>query len=63
MEQIRIRKVGGSLYCRLPPSFTRKYGLDQGDQLFWVTDETGARIKAVKVEKPDMSEAEFQEAS
>jgi antitoxin component of MazEF toxin-antitoxin module len=54
IDQIKVRRVGKSLYCRVPPSFVRKYGLSQGDQIFWSTDENGARIKAVRVEKPEM---------
>ena len=33
MEQITLRKIGASLYCRVPPSFIRKHNLGPGDFL------------------------------
>jgi hypothetical protein len=50
MEQVVIRRVGPSLYIRVPPSYLRANGLKPGDSFFWIPREGGATLKIVTAE-------------
>jgi antitoxin component of MazEF toxin-antitoxin module len=51
MEQVRLRRIGGTLYIRMPPDFIRTLNLSDGDELFLVPREDGATLKVIRAEQ------------
>jgi antitoxin component of MazEF toxin-antitoxin module len=50
MEQVIIRRVGPSLYIRVPPSYLKAKNLKPGDSFFWIPREGGVTLKIVTPE-------------
>ena len=50
MEQIALRRIGGTLYFRVPVSFVRENGLRPGDSLYWITGKQTATLRVIKAE-------------
>jgi hypothetical protein len=55
MDSLPVRKIGGSLYIRLPFTFRHKFGLKAGDRYEPIPNADGSIIKLIKadeLEKP-----------
>ena len=64
METQKLRKIGGSLYFRLPFTFKHKYDLKEGDPYDCIPNQDGSIIKFIKTEEPTApNNAAGQEAS
>jgi hypothetical protein len=50
MEQITLRRIGGSLYFRMPPRFIHMHNLKEGDAFFWTPGRDGTSLKIIKSE-------------
>jgi len=52
MQTQKIRKIGGSLYFRLPFTFKHKYDLKVGDPYDCIPNQDGSIIKFIRTEEP-----------
>jgi len=67
MDTIALKKIGGSLYFKLPLSYRHKFTFNPGDLFHLIPNEDGSVIKLVKADELEKSTAPFgavgQEAS
>jgi hypothetical protein len=47
MEQVTLRRIGGTLYLRVPSTFVHQNNLSHGDSLFWIPKEDSVTLKRV----------------
>jgi antitoxin component of MazEF toxin-antitoxin module len=45
----QLRKMGNSLHLTIPAPLVRQYALSQGDNVFFVEDGDGLRLKFLKL--------------
>ena len=58
MDQIAVKRVGGSLFFRLPSYFWRKHHIEAGDLFDLIVNADGTIIKLVRSdEQPVRQEA------
>jgi bifunctional DNA-binding transcriptional regulator/antitoxin component of YhaV-PrlF toxin-antitoxin module len=50
MSIVSVKKIGGSLYVRLPFPFRHKFGLKEGDRYEPIPNADGSIIKLVKAD-------------
>ena len=50
IEKITVRRVGDSLYFRIPLSYWRKHDLKPGDAFFWIPKEGAVILKRITPE-------------
>jgi antitoxin component of MazEF toxin-antitoxin module len=51
MEQVKLRRIGGSLYVRMPPIFIRMLDLNDGDELVLVPGKDLVTLKVIRAEQ------------
>jgi hypothetical protein len=57
MHGISVKKIGGSLYIRLPFTFRHKFGLKEGDMYEPIPNADGSIIKLIRVDEQEAIEA------
>jgi hypothetical protein len=57
MSSSSVKKIGGSLYIRLPFTFRHKFGLKEGDRYEPIPNADGSIIKLIKVDEQEATEA------
>jgi hypothetical protein len=50
MEQITLRRIGGTLYFRVPVNFVRENNLSPGDSLYWIPGKDTVTLRVIKRE-------------
>jgi hypothetical protein len=50
MEQITLRRIGGTLYFRVPVDFVRANSLSPGDSLYWIPGKDTVTLRVIKRE-------------
>ena len=50
MEQIALRRIGGTLYFRVPVNFVRENNLGPGDSLYWIPGRDTVTLRVIKAE-------------
>jgi hypothetical protein len=50
IEKTTARRVGDSLYFRIPLNYWRKHNLKPGDAFFWIPKEGAVRLKRITPE-------------
>jgi hypothetical protein len=50
MQQIALRRIGGTLYFRVPVSFVRANDLRPGDSLYWIPGKDTVTLRVIKAE-------------
>jgi hypothetical protein len=64
MEQITLRRIGGTLYLRVPAGFVHKKNLNHGDSLFWIPREDTVTLRLIRPELlAEICEAKTVEAT
>jgi hypothetical protein len=53
MDRLVLRKIGGSLYFRLPFKYRHKFGLQVGDQYDLIPNGDGTLFKLIKVDEAE----------
>jgi antitoxin component of MazEF toxin-antitoxin module len=59
IECTSIRKVGGSIYLRIPAAYAREHQLEIGDVVIWNPDGSFRILKRERFEKIANQAAEF----
>ena len=57
MNIVSVKKIGGSLYVRLPFPFRHKFGLKEGDRYEPIPNPDGSIIKLIRVDEQEATEA------
>ena len=57
MNRLSVKKIGGSLYIRLPFTFRHKFGLKEGDIYEPIPNADGSIIKLIRVDEHEAAEA------
>jgi antitoxin component of MazEF toxin-antitoxin module len=50
MEQLLLKRIGGSLYLRIPPRFIHRHNLSEGDTFFLVPVKLETVFKLIKTD-------------
>jgi hypothetical protein len=50
IEKTTVRRVGDSLYFKIPLSYWRKHNLKPGDAFFWIPKEGAVILKRITPE-------------
>jgi hypothetical protein len=51
MNGLPVKKIGGSLYIRLPFTFRHKFGLKEGDRYDPIPNADGSIIKLIRIDE------------
>ena len=57
MNGLPVKKIGGSLYIRMPFTFRHKFGLKEGDRYEPIPNADGSIIKLIRVDEQEVTEA------
>jgi bifunctional DNA-binding transcriptional regulator/antitoxin component of YhaV-PrlF toxin-antitoxin module len=61
---IPLRRINDTLRINMPIAFKRRYDLKDGDQVVWIEDENGVRLRFVRMaEAPAISMTVQQKAT
>jgi hypothetical protein len=58
MDIIALKKIGGSLYFKLPLSYRHKFDFKEGDPFHLIPNNDGTILKLVKAEQEATEAAE-----
>jgi hypothetical protein len=57
MNRISVKRIGGSLYLRLPFTFKHKFDVKENDVYEPVSNADGSIIKYIRVDEQEVTEA------
>jgi hypothetical protein len=58
MDTIALRKIGGSLYFKLPLSYRHKFDFEPGDLFHLIPNTDGTVLKLIRTDEPLMERGE-----